>query len=111
MWSSATKSTVKGPFSLFWTVACVSPASNTAKLTAEVGVAANAVATTVIPVLTGTVADAVIQESGTTIWTHGAYVAGAPGITGAVVRVRCDSGCMCVWRGVPLYCTTEYRVH
>ena len=65
-------------------MACV--AADTTVLTAEVAVPANALGTTVLPLLTGSAVTATISESGAAIWAHGGYVAGVPGITGATAN-------------------------
>ena len=102
MWSSATKHTLKGTFSLFWKVRWA-PRAKEAQLTAEVAVPANALGTTVLPLLAAAAPeDAVVRESGSVIWAHGAYVAGAAaGITGA--RANAAAGTIEIQHGSGQY--------
>lgn len=108
MWSSATKHTLKGTFSLSWKVAC-NPAETpaNAQLTAQVAVPANALGTTSLPLLTSSAHDAVVTESGAVIWAHGAYVAGVTGITGAFVNA--DAGTIAIQHGSGDYAFVHSR--
>lgn len=101
-WSSAMKTTVKGQFGLFWRVGCTSNSTGSGSsgssvvVTVDVDVAANAVATTAVPVI-GNAAAVVITEAGVAVWKAGAFVPGVAGVTGAavigdVIEIRHGSG-------------------
>ena len=85
-WSSAMKTTVKGHFSLFWRVGCSnSKKGSSVVVTVDVDVAANAIATTAVPVSGNAAAVVITEAGGAAVWKAGSYVPGVAGVTGAAV--------------------------
>ena len=74
-WTSAAKETLRGEFALFWSL-------GNSTLTVDVTVPANALATTIVP-LVGGGAQPTITEGAAKVWEHGSYVSGVKGIRSA----------------------------
>lgn len=75
-WSTATREGPHGTIALFWSV-------ESGKLAIQATAPPNSIGTTAVPLLGASAATVTITEGGAPVWSKGAYVPGAIGITGA----------------------------
>jgi hypothetical protein len=88
-WASATKTTTRGEFALFWRI-------GNGTLSVDVTVPANAVATTLIPLVGGGTTPTIV-EGGKQLWNRGSYISGVAGVRSATkegdaIRIEHGSG-------------------